>query len=85
VATGRVGALESYFEHTGLLVQVGTSQVNPDQCPSSTWYIYPDNSPRALFVQSALLSAQQTGKSVSLSVRGCYQGYPQIVHMTILS
>lgn len=84
LATGRVGALQSYLEHTGLLVQVDTGQVNPDQCPSSTWYIYPDNSPRALFVQSALLAAQQTGKTVSLSVRSCYQGYPQIVHMTIL-
>lgn len=84
LATGRVGALQSYLEHTGLLVQVGNPQVNPDQCPSSAWYIYPDSSPRAQFVQSALLAAQQTGKSVSLSVRGCYQGYPQIVHMTIL-
>lgn len=84
LATGRVGALQSYLEHTGLLVQVGTSQVNPDQCPSSTWYIYPDSAPRAQFVQSALLAAQQSGKIVSVTVRGCYQNYPQIVHFTFL-
>jgi hypothetical protein len=81
-ANGRVNLIQSYLGHNGLLVQIGTGQINPDQCPGAAWYIYPDDSPRAQFVQSALLTAQNSGKGVLITIQGCYENYPRIVHIT---
>lgn len=81
-ASGRVNLMQSYLGHNGLLVQIGTGQINPDQCPGAAWYIYPDDSPRAQFVQSALLAAQHSGKGVLITIQGCYENYPRVVHVT---
>lgn len=80
VVTGRVSNIQSYLGHAGLLIQLNTSTSNPDSCTSASWYIFPDDSPRAQWVQAALLSAMHSGKPVTLVLRGCLQAYPQIVH-----
>jgi hypothetical protein len=81
----RIARITSYSGHTGLLVVLSSPHQNPDGCSGSSYYIYPDNAPRAAIVQSMLLSAQMSEKQVDLVVDGCFENYPKIVHVTVNS
>lgn len=83
-ASGKITVIQSYKGHNGLLVQISPSQVNPDGCPSSSWYILPDDSPRAAFVQSGILTAMHGGKPIWVMLSGCYENYPMIKHISLL-
>jgi hypothetical protein len=83
--SGEVDQVQSFTGHTGLLIRLKSAPQNPDNCPSSSFYIYPDNAPRATLVQSMLLSAQASGKRVEIFVDGCYENYPRIIHVSTFS
>ncbi len=83
-ASGKITVIQSYKGHNGLLVQISPSQVNPDGCPSSSWYILPDDSPRAALVQSGILTAMHSGKPIWVMLSGCYENYPMIKHISLL-
>ncbi len=51
--SGKITVIQSYNGHTGLLIQIAAERKNPDGCTSADWYIFPDDSPRATFVQSS--------------------------------
>jgi hypothetical protein len=82
--SGKVTAIQSYNGHTGLLLQIAADRKNPDGCTSSNWYIFPDDSPRAAFIQSGMLAALHSGKHIWINLSGCYQGYPLIRHVNLL-
>lgn len=84
-AVGPIQMVRSYTGHSGILVATKAAQQNPDGCLASSFYIYPDNSPRADFVQSMLLSANISGKTVEIVFDGCYEGYPRIVHVSVVA
>lgn len=81
---GKITVMQSYNGHTGLLIQLNATQVNPDGCTSSNWYIFPDDSPRSAFVQSGMLAAMHSGKPIWVMLSGCYQAYPMIKHISLL-
>lgn len=83
--TARISRITSYNGHTGLLVIMSSPHQNADNCTSSVYYIFPDTAARADVVQSMLLSAQMSGKMVELVVDGCYEGFPRIVHVTVIA
>lgn len=83
-ASGKILAMQSHKGHNGLLVQISPSQLNPDGCPSSGWYILPDDSPRLAFVQSGMLAAMHGGKTIWVMLSGCYENYPMIKHISLL-
>jgi hypothetical protein len=68
-ASGKITAIQSYSGHTGLLVRFDTAHVNRDGCPSSGWYIFPDDSQRAAFVQSGMLAAMHSRKPMGCAIR----------------
>lgn len=82
--SGKIAVMQSYKGHNGLLVQINTAPVNPDGCPSSSWYIFPDDSPRSAFVQSAMLTAMHSGRPIWVMLLGCYENYPLIKHISLL-
>lgn len=81
----RIGRILSYNGHTGLLIVLSSPHQNFDGCVSANYYIFPDNAPRAAIVQSMLISAQMTGRVVEVAVDGCYEGFPKIVHVAVVS
>lgn len=82
--SGKIAVMQSYKGHNGLLVQINTAPVNPDGCPSSSWYIFPDDSPRSAFVQGAMLTALHSGRPIWVMLSGCYENYPMIKHISLL-
>lgn len=80
---GKISALQTYYTHNGTLVQLEGSMINPDGCAATAWYIYPDSAPRAPFGQSMLLTTFSAGKSMTLSLEGCFEGYPKIIVMRV--
>lgn len=83
-ASGKIAELQSYHGHSGLLVRLSAQMPNPDGCPSNSWYIFPDNSARAQFVQAMLLTAYEARDQVNVAVSGCYENYPRILTTAIL-
>jgi len=81
----KISRILSYNGHTGLLVVLSSQHQNFDGCPSASYYIFPDNASRAAIVQSMLVSAQMAGKNVELVVDGCFENFPRIVHVTVVS
>lgn len=81
--SGKIATIQSYKGHNGLLVSLNVAQVNPDGCPSSSWYIFPDDSPRSAFVQSGMLTAMHSGKPIWVMLSGCYENYPMIKHINL--
>jgi hypothetical protein len=79
----KIDRILSYSGHTGILLVMKEPHRNPDGCVYSTYYIYPDSSPRAAFVQSMLLSAQASHATVEIAIDGCYENYPRVVHVQI--
>jgi hypothetical protein len=81
----RISKILSYNGHTGLLITMSSPHQNFDGCYSSAYYIFPDNASRASIVQAMLVSAQMSGKTVEVVVDGCYENFPKIVHVTVVS
>ena len=79
--TGQISYLLSYQGHTGLLIRLSGTMPNPDSCTSAARYIFPDSSARAQLVQSLLLANYSTARSTTVTVSGCYEGFPKIVHV----
>lgn len=61
-ASRKITAIQSYNAPTGLLMQIASDQKNPDGSTSAAWYIFPDDSLRAAFTQSGMLTALHSGK-----------------------
>jgi hypothetical protein len=81
--SGRVSMIQSYPGHTGLLIGLAQTYSSSEGCGGGVWYIFPDDSPRASFVQAMILSAQASRASISITISGCYQNYPRIVAVTL--
>ena len=75
---GTVKTLQHWGGHSGILVKLDATMTDPDACGRTDWYIMPDSSPHAQFVQALLLSAQASSRSVYITLDGCLQGLPQI-------
>ena len=76
--SGAVSNLQHYEGHTGILVRLDKNMKDPQGCGRTDWYIIPDSSSHAQFVQSMLLTAQETRRVVYLQINGCLQGFPVI-------
>lgn len=83
VTDGQIAQLQSYHQHTGLLVSLDVPYNSAEGCTGGGWYILPDNSVRAALVQSMLITAQASRKTVRLVATGCYEGYPKVVDVTL--
>lgn len=75
---GHIKSLQHWSGHVGILVKLAEPMSDPDSCGRTDWYIMPDDSPHAQFVQAMLLSAQAANRPVLLTLDGCLQGLPQI-------
>lgn len=80
--SGLIQSIQSYPGHTGLLVRLNDPVRNYDNCAGTAWYIFPDESTRATFVQSLILTAYAKRERISFTTAGCYQNYSQIVAVT---
>lgn len=80
--TGLIQTIQSFPGHTGLLIRLNAPVQNPDACGGSAWYIFPDDSPRASFIQSLMLTAYARRDRISFAIAGCYQNYPKIAIVT---
>lgn len=76
--SGAVSNLMHFEGHTGILVRLDKDMKDPQGCGRTDWYIIPDSSSHAQFVQSMLLTAQETRRVVYLQINGCLQGFPVI-------
>jgi hypothetical protein len=76
--SGAVSNLMHFEGHTGILVRLDRNMKDPQGCGRTDWYIIPDSSPHAQFVQSMLLTAQETRRVVYLTINGCLQGFPVV-------
>ncbi len=81
--TGLIQTIQSYPGHTGLLIRLNVPVKNPDGCFWSAWYIFPDDSSRASFIQSLLLTAYAKRERISVDIAGCYENYPKIGVVTV--
>lgn len=75
---GHVKSLQHWPGISGILVKLSEPMSDPDSCGRTDWYIMPDASPHAQFVQAMLLSAQASNRQLLLTLDGCLQGLPQI-------
>lgn len=82
-AVGAIDVLYSHRAHTGVVIRMSVPMINPDGCASNAWYIFPDTSLRSEFVQSMLLTAKASGRSLNLTLSGCFEGYPMIVNVAL--
>jgi hypothetical protein len=80
---GRIKTINSFTGHSGLLIALDIPYSTGDACGGVVWYIFPDDSVRVAIVQSLLLSSYLNRQPVNLTLRGCHQNYPRIVHVVI--
>ena len=81
--SGKISLLQNYETHAGFLVRLDAAMPDPDGCGRTDWYILPDTATRAALSQSMLLTARSTGTQIWLTIGGCYQGLPRILHITM--
>lgn len=74
---GKVVSLHHFEGHHGILVKI-EQMTDPQACGRSDWYMLPDSSPHAQFVQAMLLTAQNSQQKVYISINGCLDGMPLI-------
>jgi hypothetical protein len=63
---------------SGILVKLEETMTDPDSCGRTDWYIMPDSSQHAQFVQAMLLTAQTSGRPVFITLSGCLEGIPAV-------
>lgn len=71
-----------YEGHQGILVQV-TTMIDPDACGRLDWFILPDTYFHFKEAYGTLLAAKLANKRVSITVSGCLQGLPKIMHISL--
>ena len=81
--SAKISLLHHYQTHSGFLVRLATTMPDPDGCGRTDWYILPDTTPRVALVQSMLLTAESSDRTVSITIGGCYEGMPKILHLTM--
>jgi hypothetical protein len=82
VDAGDINSLLFYKGHTGLLIR-HQSQIDPDNCGRKDFYILPDDHRHFSQIYAMLLAAQTAGKKVSVTINGCYEGMPAIIHVAL--
>jgi hypothetical protein len=75
---GHVKALQHWAGHSGILIKLDETMTDPDSCGRTDWYIMPDASQHAQFVQAMLLTAQSAGRPVFITLSGCTEGMPAL-------
>ena len=77
----KIGLLQHYQTHSGLLVRMAATMPDPDGCGRTDWYILPDTTSRVALVQSMLLTARASDATVLVTIGGCQDGMPKIIHV----
>jgi hypothetical protein len=80
-AWGRLTVLQIYQDHSGTLVR-HTNMLDPDSCGRQDWMILPVTHPHYKAAYALLLSAHLNRTSIALTVSGCHEGIPKIIHVT---
>jgi len=79
-SAGNITEVNFWKGHTGVLV-VHESMVNPENCSRSDQYILRENHPFFKEIYSMLLSSHIASQPVRFGLKGCFQGFPSIVHV----
>jgi hypothetical protein len=73
---GMIHSLHHFEGHHGILVKLDGQMIDPEACGRTDWYILPDSSAHAQFVQAMLLTAQSSQRRLYVNLHGCLDGMP---------
>lgn len=79
---GGITQIVFYKGHSGVLMRY-SSMSDPDHCGRHDYYILSTSHPYYEEIYAALLSARMTGRELELSISGCLDGLPQVIHVAI--
>jgi len=75
--------LANNWSENTLAVFPANPVINPDGCSIASFYSTNASNPGNQLMQALLTSAFMGGRSVTLTVSGCYEGYPEIISVQI--
>lgn len=80
VPAGKIKDILFYEGHTGVLI-VHERMSDPDKCGRQDFFILRQVHPLFKEMYAALLSAHIAGQPLSMTLSGCHQGLPSVIHL----
>lgn len=77
-AQQRIGTLSYYEGHAGLLIRPVSGGIDRQGCTRDDYYILPRAQAGYAETVSLLITAESTGRGVSIAANGCVEGFPRI-------